>query len=151
MAGEITIALGADHGGFILKEEIKRYLEGKQYKIKDFGTNSIEPCDYPQFGYKAAKAVASGKADYGIVICKTGFGMAIIANKVKGIRSAVCDTVDETKSACQHNACNVLSLAAKRITCESAKEIVQAFLTTAPEGDRHQRRVKQIMGLEKKR
>ncbi|NQT22122.1 MAG: ribose 5-phosphate isomerase B [Candidatus Omnitrophica bacterium] len=150
MAGKITIALGADHGGYTLKEGLKEYLLKKGYKVKDFGTYSLRPSDYPLFGHKAALYVSKKKAQRGIVICKTGFGMAIIANKLKGIRSAVCDTPMEAKSSRQHNDCNVLSLAAKRVGLKKAKKIADVFLHTKAEGGRHKRRVRQIVKLEKR-
>jgi len=151
MVRKPVIAIGADHGGFILKEEVKKYLKEKEYSIKDFGTNSIESCDYPLIGYKVAKAVSKKKARYGIAICKTGFGMAIIANKVKGVRSAVCDTPKEAESARRHNDCNVLSLASKRVKLEAAKKTINVFLKTGGESGRHLRRVKQIISLERKK
>lgn len=149
MAGKLKIALGADHGGYELKEGLKRFLLKKRYEVKDFGTNSTRPCDYPLLGHKAAAYISRKKADKGIVICKTGFGMAIIANKSKGVRSAVCDTPLEAKSARQHNDCNVLSLSAKRVGLEKAKKIVEVFLNTASESGRHRRRVRQIEKLER--
>ncbi len=149
MAGKLTIALGADHGGFLLKEKLKEYLLNKGYKIKDFGTTSMKSCDYPLIGYKIAESVSKRRSDYGIAICKTGFGMAIIANKLKNVRSAVCDTPRQAKSARQHNDCNVLSLAAKRVNAVRTRRIVDTFLTTAAEGGRHRRRVRQIVRLER--
>jgi len=150
VARKITISMGADHGGFILKEELKKYLKEKGYRIKDVGTNSVESCDYPLFGYEAARAVSARRADRGIVICKTGFGMAIIANKVKGIRCAVCDSAPQAKSARRHNSCNVLALAAKRVKRAAAKKIVDAFLSEEADIGRHRRRVNQIINLERK-
>jgi ribose 5-phosphate isomerase B len=149
MDGKLKIAIASDHGGFVLKGELISYLAKKGHKVEDFGAYSIEASDYPVLGHKAARAVGSKRADYGIVICKTGFGMAIVANKVKGVRSAVCDTPDEARSAREHNDCNVLSLAATRLNTGSAKKIVDTFLKTDFEGGRHQRRVKQIINLEK--
>jgi len=149
MAGKLNIALGADHGGYELKEGLKKFLLTNGYKVKDFGTNSTKSCDYPLLGHKAASYVSKGKADKGILICKTGFGMAIIANKSKGVRSAVCDTPLEAKSARQHNDCNVLSLSAKRVGLQKAKKIVNVFLNTTAEGGRHKRRVRQIERLER--
>ncbi|MFH1791116.1 MAG: ribose 5-phosphate isomerase B [Candidatus Omnitrophota bacterium] len=149
MADKPVVAMGADHGGFILKEALKQHLSAKGYEVIDFGTDTAEACDYPLFGHKAAKAVADGKAEFGIVICKTGFGMAIVANKVSGVRSAVCDTADEAESARRHNACNVLSLAATRVGIGAAKDIADVFLSTGTEGGRHERRVGQIKELER--
>ena len=146
---KINIAVGSDHGGYLLKEKLKGYFLEKRYSVKDFGVNSPSPSDYPLVGYKVAKAVSAGKSNFGIAICKTGFGMAIIANKLKNVRSAVCDTPSEAKSARAHNDCNFLSLSAKRTAFKKAKKIVDMFLITKAEGGRHARRVGQIKRLEK--
>jgi ribose 5-phosphate isomerase B len=151
MARKIKVSIAADHGGFGLKEALKERLKKKGYDVTDFGTDSEEACDYPFLGYNAALAVSRKKADFGIVICKTGFGMAIIANKVKAVRSAVCDSVEEARSAREHNHCNVLSLAATRVTPSEAMKIAEVFLGTECEGGRHLRRVEQIINLEKKK
>jgi ribose 5-phosphate isomerase B len=150
MAGKMIMSIAADHGGFALKEAVRAYLTRKGYDVLDFGTADDDPCDYPPLGYKAAKAVAANKAEFGVVICKTGFGMAIVANKVKGVRCAVCDSADEAVSARQHNHCNVLSLAALRVTRQTAEKIIEAFINTKPEAGRHKRRVRQIKNLEKR-
>ncbi|MDD5438650.1 MAG: RpiB/LacA/LacB family sugar-phosphate isomerase [Candidatus Omnitrophica bacterium] len=151
MAHKLTIALAADHGGFALKEHLKVFLDRRGYAVMDFGPDSEEPCDYPLFGAKVADAVSRKKARFGIVICKTGFGMAITANKIAGVRSAVCDTPEEARSARRHNDCNVISLAAVRITPRVAEETVRVFLTEKAEGGRHRRRVLQIKRLEKRK
>lgn len=151
MVRKLKIALGADHGGFLLKEKLKKYLLYKGYRVRDIGTDRRASCDYPPIGYEIAKSVSKKESNFGIAVCKTGFGMAIIANKIKGVRSAVCDTPSEARSARQHNDCNVLSLAAKRVDFASAKRIVDAFLKTCAEGGRHRRRVKQINKLEKRK
>jgi len=151
MAKKLKIAIGADHGGYFLKERLKEHLADKDYKVKDFGTESHDPCDYPLIGYEIARHVSKKKSDYGIAICKTGFGMAIIANKLKNVRSAVCDTPDEAKSAREHNDCNVLAIAANRVDLASARKIIDVFLNTPAEGGRHRRRVKQIKRLERRR
>jgi ribose 5-phosphate isomerase B len=145
------IAIGCDHGGFRLKESIKRYLEGKGYAVEDFGVHSERPADYPPVGYRVAQGVRRKRFRRGIVICKTGIGMAIIANKVPGIRSAVCNTVAQAKTSRQHNDTNVLSLAAKYIHEMKGKRIVSVWLKTEALGGRHGRRVRQIGKLEKKR
>lgn len=149
MVRRIIVALGADHGGFILKEKLKAYLLNKGYKVKDLGTHSKKSCDYPLIGHRIAKSVSDKTSDCGIAVCKTGFGMAIISNKSRNVRSAVCDTPAEAKSARQHNDCNVLSLAAKRVGIEKAKRIVNTFLRTPQEKGRHRRRVNQIVRLER--
>ena len=151
MAGRMKVWISADHGGFALKETLKAYLSKKGHKVTDAGPDSGDPCDYPEFGYKTAKAVSSKKADYGIAICKTGFGMAIIANKLRGVRSAVCDSPAEALSARQHNDCNVLALAATRVSAAVAKKITDVFLKTKREEGRHARRVRQIIRLERKK
>ena len=151
MAGKLKIALGADHGGFALKEGIKAYLKAKGHEVLDFGTNSEASCDYPEFGSKAAKAVGEKKADYGIVICRSGFGMCIVANKIRTVRCATCDAPGEAETARKHNDCNVLSLGANRVSLDEAIKITDIFISTKAEGDRHQRRVEQIKSLETKK
>ncbi|MBL7157182.1 MAG: ribose 5-phosphate isomerase B [Candidatus Omnitrophica bacterium] len=145
------IAIGSDHGGFKLKELLKVYLLKKGYAVKDFGAYTSTPSDYPLIGYKVAKSVSSGKIKKGIAICKTGIGMAIIANKLPGVRSAVCNNTAQAKTSRLHNDTNVLSLAAKFVNSNKAKKIVNIWLTTKAEGHRHKRRVNQINQLEKKR
>ena len=144
------IAIGSDHGGFRLKEFLKKYLSGKGYSVKDFGTETADPCDYPLIGYKVAKSVSSGKFKSAILICKTGIGMTIIANKAPGVRSGVCCTLGQAKTSRQHNDTNVLSLAAKYITFDMAKKIVSVWLKTESLAGRHGRRVSQIKKLEKR-
>ena len=145
------IAIGADHGGFRLKEKIKTVLKKNRYKVKDWGTYSPEPCDYPEFGFAVAGEVSSGKASGGIVICKTGIGMAVVANKFPGVRAGVCNSVKDAVSARQHNDTNVLVLAATKVgNGKKALSIVKAWLTTKALGDRHARRVRQIRAFEKK-
>ena len=150
MAKKVKIAMGADHGGYRLKEVLKGYLEKKGFIVLDFGTFTDEPCDYPLVGHKVAKAVATKKCRFGINICKSGFGMGIISNKVKSVRSAVCDSLSQAKSAREHNDCNVLSLSAMRTKLWKAKKICEVFLKTKSLGGRHKRRVKQINNLERK-
>jgi len=145
-----TIAVGADHGGFLLKQKIKEYLEKKHYRVKDMGTDSDEPCDYPRFGFAAAKKVSDGKADRAIVICKSGIGMSIIGNKLPGVRAGLCGSVDDAISARRHNDTNVLVLAATKLSNKKAMEIVEAWFVTRALAGRHARRVKQIKEFEKK-
>jgi len=145
------IAIGADHGGFKLKEILKSYLSKKGYKVEDFGTDSDESCDYPPIGYKVARGVSRGKFERGILICKTGIGMAIIANKLKNVRSGVCNNVNQAKTSRLHNDTNVLSLASKYINANYARKIVNVWLKTRALGSRHKRRVNQIKKLEKKK
>ncbi len=145
------VAIGADHGGFKLKEMLKTFLEKKGYKLNDLGAHSDKSSDYPLLGYKVAEEVSKGKAERGILVCKSGIGMAIIANKVKGVRSAVCNNIRQAKSSRLHNDTNVLSLAAEYIGPNTAKKITAAWLTTETEGGRHKRRVLQIKRLERRK
>ncbi len=140
-----TVALGADHGGFALKEELKQFLREKGYTIIDVGTNDDSPCDYPDFAFKVAQTVARGQADRGIMIDSVGIGSAMAANRVPGILAAKCNNVVEAKSAREHNYANVLTLGAKIIGSQMAREIVQAFLTTPGGAERHQKRVNKIL------
>ena len=142
------IAIASDHGGFALKEHIKAYLLAQGKDVKDFGTDSLASCDYPIFGRAAAEAVAAGKCEKGIVICTTGIGISITANKVKGIRCALVGDLMSAKLTRQHNDSNVLALGAGVTGPMLAEKIVDAFLTTEFEGGRHQRRVDQMMAVE---
>ncbi len=139
------IALGADHGGYDLKEAIKKHLDSKNIKYKDFGTNSTDSVDYPEFGRAVANAVANGECTQGILICGTGIGISISANKVKGIRCALCGDVFSAEATREHNDANVLALGA-RVTGEGlALKIVDTFLNTPFSNDeRHQRRIDKI-------
>ena len=143
------IAIASDHGGFALKEHLKAYLAGKGIECKDFGTDSTASCDYPIFGRAAAEAVASGDCEKGIVICTTGIGISITANKVKGIRCALVGDLMTAKLTRQHNDSNVLALGAGVTGPMLAEKIVDTFLTTEFEGGRHQRRVDLMMDIEK--
>ena len=144
----MTISMGCDHGGFELKEHIKAYLEQKGHTIVDCGTNSKESCDYPLFGRAAAEAVASGQCEYGIVICTTGIGISIAANKVKGVRCALCSDPLAAEMTRRHNNANMLSMGAGMIGKNMAERIVDVFLSTKFEGGRHQRRVDEITDIE---
>ena len=139
----MLIAIASDHGGFALKETVKEYLRERGEKLVDLGTNSEESVDYPTFGKACAEVVASGKADCGIVICGTGIGISIAANKVKGIRCGLCTSVEMAELTRQHNNANILALGGRTTEPELALEIVKAFLDTeteATEGSRHKRR-----------
>ena len=142
------IAIACDHGGYNLKEAVKAHLTEKGYEVKDFGTNSLDSCDYPDYAAPAAKAVADGTCEKGIVICTTGIGVSIVANKVKGIRCALCSEPVSAKLTRQHNDANVLAMGARIIGPAMAEEIVHTFLTTEFEGGRHSRRVDLITKLE---
>ena len=136
------IAIGSDHGGFELKEKVKKHLEAKGIACKDFGCPDQSSCDYPVFGRAAAEAVASGECEKGIVICTTGIGISISANKVKGIRCALCGDVLSAKMTRLHNDANMLAMGAGIVGENLAMEIVDTFLGTAfSDEERHKRRI----------
>lgn len=143
------IALGSDHGGYDLKERIKAYLDRRGLAYHDYGCDSKESCDYPVFGRAAAEAVASGACDRGIVLCTTGIGISIAANKVKGIRCAVCGDPLSAEMTRRHNDANMLALGAGIVGGSLAERIVEVFLATEFEGGRHARRVGLIGDMEK--
>jgi ribose 5-phosphate isomerase B len=142
------IAIGCDHRGLALKELIMPILQNAGHSYQDFGCYSTEPVDYPDIAQKVGEAVASGNFDQGILICNTGVGISIAANKIKGIRAALCCDVFAAQRARQHNDANVLCLRGEDIDTESALEIVKIFLATDFEGGRHLRRVNKIRALE---
>ncbi len=141
------LAIGSDHAGFELKQKVINFLEIEGYKIEDFGTYDSSSCDYPDFAFKVAKNISEKKNDLGILICGTGIGMSITANKVKGIRAANCCSVDMAKLARKHNDANILTIGARIIAFEQAKEIILAFLNARFEGDRHIKRINKINEL----
>ena len=145
----MKIALGADHGGYTLKGHLNRFLESQGFAVTDYGTHSSEPCDYPQYAYKVAKAVSEKKANVGILICKSGNGMAMVANKLPGVRAAICFDKDVAMLSRQHNDANILVLGSEHLF-DDPELIVKTWLKTGFEGGRHQRRVKQIAQFEKK-
>lgn len=139
------IAIGCDHGGYDLKQELLKHLDGKQISYQDFGCYSREACDYPEYGRAVARVVANGSCEKGIVICTTGIGISISANKIKGIRAALCADTLSAKLTRLHNDANVLALGAGMIGPELAKAITDIFLETAFSGvERHRNRVEQI-------
>lgn len=140
----MKIALASDHGGFELKEEIKKDLQDNGYDIVDLGTDSCESVDYPQYGKKCAEYVVSGNADKGIVICGTGIGISIAANKVKGARCALCTSEFMAEMTAKHNDANMLALGGRVLDVDEAKKITKVWLDTPFEGGRHQRRVDQL-------
>ena len=142
------IAIGSDHGGYLLKEEIKKRLKEKGYEFKDFGTDSTASCDYPVYAEKVCRAVQSGECEKGILICGTGIGMSMCANKCKGIRAAVCGDHFSAEFTRKHNNANVLCLGARVIGAGVAMQLVDIFLTTEYEGGRHEKRVEMMMQLE---
>ena len=136
----MLIAIASDHGGFQLKETIRKYLAERGEKVVDLGTSSEESVDYPIYGKACGEAVASGKAERGIVVCGTGIGISIAANKVKGIRCGLCTSVEMAQLTRQHNNANILALGGRTTDPELALQIVDAFLDTEFEGGRHKRR-----------
>ena len=142
------IAIGSDHGGFLLKQEVMKYLAEKGLEYKEFGTYTEDSCDYPVYGEAVARAVASGECERGIVICGTGIGISISANKVHGIRAALCGDCYSAEYTRRHNDANVLALGARVLGSGLALKIVETFLTTEFEGGRHARRVAMISDIE---
>ena len=148
--GVRRVAIGADHGGFELKAKLLSLLQAKGLEVADLGTHSPEPCDYPRIGYKVAAVVADHQFDRGILLCKSGIGIAIAANKVPGIRAAVCSDRFDAERSRQHNDANVLVLDAEKLSDSQAKRIVDIWLSTPFEsGGRHERRVRQIGAIER--
>ena len=142
------IALASDHGALELKEAIKAHLAARGLEYKDFGTNSLDSCDYPDFGAPAARAVAAGECDRGIVCCTTGIGISIACNKIHGIRCALLHDHMSARLTRQHNNANMMALGAAVTAVPLALELVDIFLDTEFEGGRHQRRVDKIAALE---
>lgn len=140
----MKISIASDHGGLQLKNAVKKHLTELEYEVVDYGTYNEDSCDYPDFGVRAALAVAKGECEKGIVVCTTGIGMSMVANKVKGVRCALCTSVDMAVMTRKHNNANVLALGQKYVTVRLAKVIVDAFLTTEFEGGRHELRVEKI-------
>lgn len=138
------IAIGADHAGFELKEHVKSYLQSKGHEVIDVGCPSKERCDYPDYGSKAAKAVAEGKADRGVLVCGSGIGMCIVANKVPGIRAAVLRSFDDARLSREHNDANVACLGGRISATHQAESLLETFLNTHFEAGRHTSRVKKI-------
>lgn len=146
----MKIAIGSDHAGFQLKEELKVFLQEKGIDVKDFGTYSEESVDYPDYAIPLAESVARGEEKFGILICGTGIGMSIAANKVKGIRASLCDSKYSARCAREHNDANVLCLAGRVLKEELAKEIVNVWLNTSFLAGRHKIRIDKIINYEKK-
>lgn len=143
------IAVGADHGGFKMKEELKTLLTGLGHQVHDFGTNSEEPVDYPDLAFAVARSVAEGTSDLGIVIDGAGVGSAMTANKVPGVRAAACYSVAVARNSREHNGANVLSLGSKTISSAEMREIVEAWLGTELTEERHKKRVAKIQAVER--
>lgn len=145
----MKVAIGCDHGGLNLKKEIKELLLSLGHEVEDFGTHSIESCDYPDIAVPVSRAVVEGKAERGILICGTGIGIGIAANKIAGIRAALCHDTFSARASREHNNANVLTLGERVIGIGLAKDIVTIWMATEFEGGRHGRRVEKIMALEK--
>lgn len=145
----MKIAIAADHGGFILKEKLRARLAAMDHEVTDFGTTSTESCDYPDFAHAVGEAVAEGRADRGLLICTTGIGMAMAANKISGVRAAPAQSEDEVLMTREHNDANVLTLGAKYVDERRALALIRIFLETEFSGGaRHLRRVAKIAQLE---
>ena len=145
-----AVAIGADHGGFEMKEQLKMHLSDWGFRVLDLGTRGLEAVDYPDFAEAVASAVARGEAECGIVLDSAGIGSAIAANKVPGVRAALCYDRTTARNSREHNDANVLSLGAKLISAETAREILALWLATPFAGGRHQRRVDKIRTIEQK-
>ncbi len=144
----MKIALAFDHAGFLVKDEIIAYLKEKGCETEDFGTFSSDSCDYPDYAYPAALAVAKGECDFGVFICGTGIGISLVANKVKGVRAAPCSDAFTAEMTRRHNDSNVLALGQRIISVEKMKELIDIFLSSPFEGGKHERRVEKINLIE---
>lgn len=140
----MKIGIGSDHGGFGLKEDIKKYFDERKIEYIDYGTNSTDSVDYPDYGKKVAEAVVSKEVDRAIVICGTGIGISIAANKVKGIRCALCENTYSARMSREHNDANILALGGRVLGVDLAMEIVSTWLAAEFQGGRHERRVKKM-------
>lgn len=141
-------AIGSDHGGYALKQEIMKHLSERGIAYRDYGTYSEDSCDYPDYGEAVGRAVASGECERGIVVCGTGIGISIAANKVRGVRCALCGDCFSAQMAREHNDANVLALGARVLGTGLALKIVDTFLDSAFAGGRHERRVAKLMAIE---
>ncbi|HRR91888.1 MAG TPA: ribose 5-phosphate isomerase B [bacterium] len=147
----MKVAIGSDHAGFRMKEELKNYIKTLDIEVKDLGCYSEDPVDYPDIARGVAISTVKGETDRGILICGTGIGMSIAANKIKGIRAAVGNEILSVRFSREHNNANILTLGARIIGIEVAKEAVRVFLETSFLGGRHQRRIEKIGGMEELR
>src|ERR671919_1817128 len=145
----MRIAIGADHAGYGLKEDVKGYLKERGHEVEDLGTHSEETTDYPPICAAVARAVRDGRADRGVVLGGSGQGEQIAANKVRGVRAALCNDLFTARMAREHNDANVLSIGARIVASALAREIVELWLTTSFQGGRHERRVRQIEEIER--
>ena len=142
------IVIANDHAAVGMKFKIKEYLEGKGYEVINLGVDKDEPVDYPDYAYKACEKIINKEVDLGVLICGTGIGMSIAANKVKGIRAALCMNSELAEMSRRHNDANILCLGARYIDFEKAKNIIKVFLSTEFEGGRHERRIQEIKDIE---
>lgn len=140
----ITVALASDHAGVELKKELENKITEMGFKTNNLGTNTADSVDYPDYGFLLAEEIAQKKADFGVIICGSGIGISIAANRNKHVRAALCMNKELSILARKHNNANVLALGARHINTETAKECLEAFLTTDFEGDRHEKRVKKL-------
>src|SRR5262245_35244711 len=147
----MKIAIGADHAGFVMKEKLKAALEREGYEVMDEGTVSTESVDYPDYAAKVGHDIAGRKAEYGVLVCGSGIGMAIAANKVKGVRAANVNSAEEARLSREHNDANIVSVGARLLTDQDALSIVGVFLKTPFANGRHQARVEKITQLENER
>ena len=144
----MKLAIGNDHAAYDMKLEIKSYLESKGHEVVDFGTHSTQSCNYPEFGEAVGRAVANGEVEGGVLICGTGIGISISANKVKGVRAAVCSEPVSAALTKKHNNANIIAFGARIVGIEMAKAIVDAWLDAEYEGGRHQTRIDMMMEIE---
>jgi ribose 5-phosphate isomerase B len=149
LATTMRIAVGSDHAGFPLKEKVRPLLERSGHEVVDVGTDSDESTDYPRYAAEAARLVADGEADRAVLVCGSGVGVSIVANKVDGVRAVNAHDPDEAEMSRRHNDANVLALAGRRLEEGDAPEIIERFLATDFEGGRHERRVDQIAAVER--
>ena len=144
----MKLAIGNDHAAYEMKLEIKQYLESKGHEVIDFGTHSTDSCNYPEYGEAVGRAVAKNEVEGGVLICGTGIGISISANKVKGVRAAVCSEPVSAALTKKHNNANVIAFGARIVGIEMAKAIVDAWLEAEYEGGRHQKRIDMMMEIE---
>lgn len=144
-----TILMASDHAGFVLKAILKKYLEKSGLKVKDLGTDTADSCDYPDYAAALSRLISGGKYQRGVLICKSGIGNSIIANRFPGVRAALCSNLAAAQLSRQHNDSNVLVLGSGFVNAAAAKKILKAWIKTGFEGGRHARRLNKIKGIEK--
>ncbi|MBI2870319.1 MAG: ribose 5-phosphate isomerase B [Candidatus Omnitrophica bacterium] len=145
----MRIAIGADHRGYKMKQALVEYLRSKGHRVLDLGTHTPDPCDYPRYGWEVARSVARGGADRGVLVCHSGIGQSIVANKVRGVRAALVTDATAARLSREHNDSNVMVLSSLKSTSRDAKRILSVWLKTRASGGRHARRVREIMRLER--